>query len=87
VDDILAQTSFGRELARRMWEEGFAEGQAESRAHAMAILLRIRYGALDDLDELARKLAAADYEQHLTWVNDGVPVEQLRAAGPGECRH
>ncbi|GIM96267.1 hypothetical protein [Paractinoplanes toevensis] len=79
MSDILEGTEFARDLARRKIEEGRAEGRDEGRVEALAALLKHHYGAIDDLPELARKLAAVDYEQHLQWVTDRVPLEQLRA--------
>ncbi|GIF17496.1 hypothetical protein BJ973_009539 [Actinoplanes tereljensis] len=75
MDDILEKTSVGRDIARRNREEGREEGHADS----MVLLLRLNYGDIDDLQELAHKLVATNHEQHLKWVTDRVPLEQLRS--------
>jgi hypothetical protein len=87
MSDILEQTAFGRDLARRSRQEGIAEGRAEGIAEgraeghtsAMIHLLKLYYGSLDDLQELAQRLAATNYEQHLEWVTNRVPLERLRS--------
>jgi hypothetical protein len=80
MSDILEQTTVGRDIARRNHEEGREEGRAEGRVDSMALLLKHSYGPIDDLAELARKLVATDHEQHLEWVMNKVPLEQLRSA-------
>jgi hypothetical protein len=76
MSDILEQTAVGRDIARRNHEEGREQGHVDS----MALLLKHSYGPIDDLAELARKLVATDHEQHLEWVMNKVPLEQLRSA-------
>lgn len=71
MSDILEQTAFGRDLARR--------SRQEANTDTMALLLKLGYGPLDDLQELAQRLAAANYEQHVEWVTSRVPLERLRS--------
>ncbi|GAA0575008.1 hypothetical protein GCM10010172_69570 [Paractinoplanes ferrugineus] len=96
MSDILEQTEFGRDLARRSREAGREEGREEGRevgreegrevgreegrVGTMALLLKHSYGPLDDLADLARKLVASDYEQHIEWVVNRVPLDRLRSA-------
>ncbi|GAA2659338.1 hypothetical protein [Paractinoplanes durhamensis] len=78
IEDVLPQTTVGQDIARRSREEG-REG---ARVATMSLLLKRCYGPLDDLTELAHKLVATDYEQHLESVVLRVPLEQLRSV---EC--
>ena len=77
MNDVLAQSEAGREIARRNWERGFMEGRAE----AMRALLRARFGDLDELDELdqlASRLARYEFESTITWIVTGVTLAELR---------
>ncbi|GIE06250.1 hypothetical protein [Paractinoplanes durhamensis] len=71
MSDVLAQTTVGQDIARR--------SRDEERLENLTALLEHNYGTIDDLTELARKLVAADFEEHRKWVMDRVPLEQLRS--------
>jgi predicted transposase YdaD len=87
MNNILEETEFGRDLARRKLEQGREEGRQEGRQEGrdetrrafMSALLKHNYGPIPDLQELAHRLVADNHEQHLEWVMDCVPLERLRS--------
>ena len=78
MNDVLAQTEAGREIARKNWALGFVVGYAQGRAEAMRAQLRARFGDLDDLDNLASRLARYDFEGNLISIFAGATLVQLR---------
>jgi hypothetical protein len=64
------QTESGREIARRNWERGRADG--------IRALLRTRFGDLDDLDDLARRLAGCDRDGNIERIVGGATLAELQ---------
>ena len=75
MNDVLAQTESGREIARRNREQGLEQGRADG----MRALLRARYGDLADLDDLARRLADGDHDGNIARIVAGATVAELRS--------
>ena len=75
MSDVLAQSELGQEIARLHRERGLEQGLVQG----MRALLRARFGDLDDLDELARRLADADLEGNIGRIIDGASLAELRS--------
>jgi hypothetical protein len=75
MSDVLAQSELGQEIARHNRERGVEQGWER----AMRVALRARFGDLDDLDELARRLADADHDGNLARVVAGATLAELRS--------
>ncbi|GIE33932.1 hypothetical protein Ait01nite_069770 [Actinoplanes italicus] len=73
MNNILEQSESGRDIARR--------NRAEGHFDSMQALLRARFGDIDDLDDLARRLADGDHVGNIARIVDGVTLEDLRAIG------
>jgi len=83
MNDVLEQTESGREIARRNREAGLEQGREQGleqgRVDGMRAVLRAKYGELDDLDELARRLAARDHDANFARIIAGATLAQLRS--------
>ncbi|MCY1136887.1 hypothetical protein OWR29_02680 [Actinoplanes sp. Pm04-4] len=75
MDNVLAQTELGREIARRSREQGLEQ----ERVDGMRALLRARYGEFDDLDDLAHDLATSDRDGSIARIVAGATLDELRA--------
>jgi hypothetical protein len=71
MNDVLAQTESGREIARLNREQGHVDG--------MRALLRAKYGDLADLDDLARQLADRDHDGNIARIVAGATLVELRS--------
>jgi hypothetical protein len=71
MNDVLAQSESGREIARRSLEQGRVDG--------MRALLRAKYGDLPDLDDLARRLANGDHDGNIARIVTGATLAELRS--------
>ncbi|MCY1138327.1 hypothetical protein OWR29_09985 [Actinoplanes sp. Pm04-4] len=67
MNDVLEQSESGREI--------FGKGQVDG----MRRLLRAKYGDLHDLDDLAQRLTASDYDKNIARIVADVTVEELRS--------
>jgi hypothetical protein len=79
MNDVLAQTESGREIARRNLEQGLKQGLERGRVAGMRALLLAKYGDLDDLDDLARRLADGDHDGNIARIIAGATLAQLRS--------
>ncbi|MEV4345198.1 hypothetical protein AB0J83_12045 [Actinoplanes sp. NPDC049596] len=70
-NNVLAQSEFGREIARESLDKGHFD--------LMRAALRARFGDLDDLDELARRLADRDHEENIGRIVAGATLAELRS--------
>jgi predicted transposase YdaD len=75
MSNVLEQTESGREIARRSLEQGLEQGRVDG----MRALLRAKYGDLDDLDDLARKLAERDHDANIARIVSGATLTDLRS--------
>jgi hypothetical protein len=75
MNDVLEQTESGREIARRNREQGLEQGHVDG----MRALLRARFGELDDLDDLARRLAGRDHAENIGRIVAGATLAELRS--------
>jgi predicted transposase YdaD len=75
MNDVLEQTESGREIARRNREHGLEQGHVDG----MRALLRAKYGDLDDLDDLARRLADRDHDGNIARIVAGATLAELRS--------
>jgi hypothetical protein len=73
MNNILEQTEVGRDIARRNREQGHVD--------SMRAILRAKFGAIDDLEELARRLAQGDHEASIGRIMAGATLEELRTIG------
>jgi predicted transposase YdaD len=82
MSDVLEQTESGREIARRNrergLEQGLERGLEQGRIEGMRAVLRVSYGDLDDLDDLARRLTDRDYDGNIARILAGASVAELR---------
>jgi predicted transposase YdaD len=86
MNDILEQTESGRDIARRSMEKGLEKGRVEGReegrveglVNAMSVMLRARFGGIDDLDDLARRLAGGDHDGNIARIIAGAALDDLR---------
>lgn len=82
MNDVLEQTESGREIARRNREQGLEQGREQGleqgRVDGMRALLRARFGDLDDLDDLARRLAERDHDGNIARIVAGATLAELR---------
>lgn len=74
MNDVLEQTESGREIARRNREQGLEQGRVDG----MRALLRARFGDLEDLDDLARRLAERDHDGNIARIVAGATLAELR---------
>jgi hypothetical protein len=72
IGQAVGQT-FARAFAVQI-EEAFADGRADS----MRILLEAAFGEVDDLDDLARRLAKADHKGNISRIVAGATIDDLR---------
>lgn len=79
MGNVLEQSEVGREIARRNWERGFAAGFKQGLAGGMRVILRTKYGDLDDLDDLAQRLFERDHDGSIARIVAGATVEELRS--------
>ena len=83
MNDVLEQTESGREIARRNMEQGLERGLErgleQGRVDGMRALLRARFGDLDDLDDLARRLADSDHDGNIGRIVAGATLAELRS--------
>lgn len=79
MNDVLKRTETGREIARESLEQGLTQGLALGLVNGMRSQLRARYGELDDLDDLARRLAETDYDGNTARIMAGVSLAELRS--------
>ena len=83
MNDVLEQTESGREIARRNMEQGLErgleQGLEQGRVDGMRALLRARFGDLDDLDDLARRLADRDHDGNIGRIVAGATLAELRS--------
>ena len=79
MNDVLEQTESGREIARRNREQGLEQGLEQGHVDGMRALLRARYGDLDDLDDLARRLADRDHDGNIARIVAGATLAELRS--------
>jgi hypothetical protein len=75
MTDVLRQTETGREIARENRQQGLEQGRVEG----MRALLRAAYGDLDDLDDLARRLADRDHDGNIARIVGGATLAELRS--------
>lgn len=82
MNDVLEQTESGREIARRNREQGLEQGREQGleqgRVDGMRALLRARFGDLEDLDDLARRLAERDHDGNIARIVAGATLAELR---------
>ena len=79
MNDVLAQTESGREIARRNREQGLEQGLEQGRVDGMRALLRARFGDFADLDDLARRLADRDHDGNIGRIVTGATLADLRS--------
>ncbi|GID26206.1 hypothetical protein [Paractinoplanes brasiliensis] len=70
--------SFAEAFARNSvatFEESFVQGRIDG----MRTLLRVKYGVIDDLDDLAKRLSDADYDGNFARIIAGATLAELRS--------
>jgi hypothetical protein len=82
MNNILEESETGRDIARRNMErgleKGLEKGHEEGLVDAMRAVLRARFGGIDDLDDLARRMAGGDYDGIIARIVAGATIDDLR---------
>jgi hypothetical protein len=78
MNNILEESETGRDIARRNMERGLEKGHEEGLVDAMRAVLRARFGGIDDLDDLARRMAGGDYDGIIARIVAGATIDDLR---------
>jgi hypothetical protein len=81
MNNILEESETGRDIARRNMERGLEKGHEEGLVDAMRAVLRARFGGIDDLDDLARRMAGGDYDGIIARIVGGATLDELRRIG------
>ncbi|NMO51102.1 hypothetical protein HH310_07865 [Actinoplanes sp. TBRC 11911] len=83
MNDVLEQTTSGREIAQRNLDQGREQGreQGVEQGHVdgMRALLKARFGEFGDLDDLARRLAEHDHDGNIARIVAGATLAELRS--------